>query len=70
MRRTIPAVTTPVHSPYDVPATSVAPAPTGEGPLLPFEQDQLNRLINQIRAAPQRVRTALAEQVFSTVNTH
>ena len=34
------------------------PAPVLNGPLYPFEQDQLQRLINQIEASPARVRSA------------
>lgn len=34
------------------------PAPELNGPLYPFEQDQLQRLINQIEASPARVRSA------------
>ena len=34
------------------------PAPDLNGPLYPFEQDQLKRLIQQVEASPARVRSA------------
>lgn len=48
-------------SPYEVPVKSVARVSVLDGPLQPFEQDQLNRLINQIKAAPPRVQQALVD---------
>ena len=50
----IPAAQTP----YNVPALKVVPAPPTGGPLFPFEQDQLSRLITQVENSPERVRVA------------
>lgn len=57
---------TPAQSPYEVPVHSVAAVSVLEGPLQPFEQDQLKRLINQVNAAPVRVRAAFAQHVSSS----
>lgn len=46
-----------VVSPYGTPARSVLEVPT-TGPLLPFEERQLKNLIQQIDAAPPRVKSA------------
>lgn len=47
------------QSPYDVPVMSVAVVPELSGqPLQAFERDQLKRLIQQVQAAPERVRAA------------
>lgn len=49
----------PAQSPYEVPVMSVAAVPDLAGqPLQAFERDQLKRLINQVQAAPERVRAA------------
>lgn len=51
------------HSPYQVPVESVVTVGVLEGPLQPFEQTQLKYLINQVNAAPERVRAALLEHL-------
>lgn len=51
---TIPAELTP----YNVPAKSVLLSPELDGPLYPFEKDQLQRLIQQVESSPERVKSA------------
>lgn len=44
-------------SPYGVPAASVQMVPT-TGPLMPFEERQLQNLIQQVQASPPRIKAA------------
>lgn len=49
------------QSPFKVPVLSVVPALELDDvtPLMPYERDHLKLLLNQVNAAPQRVRDAL-----------
>lgn len=43
-----------------------APELSEDTPLMPFEQEQLDRLIVQIRSTPIRIQRALVEAIFPT----
>lgn len=55
-------------SPYHVPVLSSKPAPNPEGPLAPFEQDQLRRLLNQFDAASPRIKAAFGEAIAPMIS--
>jgi hypothetical protein len=53
-------------SPYEVPVKSVVRfEPAVNAPLAPFEQRQLQNLLQQVEAAPDRVREAFFRQIAS-----
>jgi ribosome recycling factor len=57
----IPVIDLPLVSPYgpDVKITSLATVETSDDtPLYPFEERQLKNLLQQVEAAPQRVKAA------------
>lgn len=64
-------------SPYGVPVASFqdAPAPASDAPLAPFEQRQVENLLNQFNASPDRIKDAFIlrltqDAVASAMNHH